>query len=81
LVERRDGGWRITDAGRSALDVMERKPTAPEPSQARVAEPEPSPAINEGDHNGHFRVSRRDHRNLRLVVMAALTASPVQNLT
>jgi hypothetical protein len=45
LVERRDGGWRITEAGRSALDVMERKPAAPEPSQAQVAEPEPSPAM------------------------------------
>jgi hypothetical protein len=41
LVERRDGGWRITKAGRSALALME-KPTGP---QAQIAAPEPSPAI------------------------------------
>jgi ribosomal protein S19E (S16A) len=28
LVERQDGGWRITDAGRSALDLMESKAAA-----------------------------------------------------
>jgi hypothetical protein len=44
LVERRDGGWRITDAGRSALDLMERKPAASESPQ--VAASEPSPAIS-----------------------------------
>jgi hypothetical protein len=44
LVERKDGGWRITDAGRSALDLME-KSAAPEVSLAQVAPPEPSPAI------------------------------------
>lgn len=43
LVERRDGGWRITDAGRSALDLME-KPGTAEPL-AQVTAPEPSPAI------------------------------------
>lgn len=42
LVERRDGGWYITDAGRSALDLME-KPGASELPQ--VAAPEPSLAI------------------------------------
>jgi hypothetical protein len=44
LVERRDGGWRITDAGRSVLDLMKR-PAASAPPQAQVAAPEPSPAI------------------------------------
>ena len=34
LVERVDGGWRITDAGRSALDLMERRPSAPELPEA-----------------------------------------------
>ncbi|XIA64358.1 hypothetical protein ACFIOY_36705 [Bradyrhizobium sp. TZ2] len=43
LVELQDGGWRITDAGRSALDLMKRKPAAPPPAQ--IATPEPSPAI------------------------------------
>ena len=50
LVERRDGGWRITDAGRSALELMERKPAASELPQ--VAAPEPSPAI---PHPAKFR--------------------------
>ena len=44
LVERREGGWRITDAGRSALELME-KPAAPEVPLAQVVPPEPSPAI------------------------------------
>jgi hypothetical protein len=45
LVERRDGGWRLTDAGRSALELMERKPAAPEVSQVAAPEPSPAPAI------------------------------------
>jgi hypothetical protein len=45
LVERRDGGWRITDVGRSALELMESKPAAPELPPAQIATPEPSPAI------------------------------------
>jgi hypothetical protein len=43
LIERRDGGWRITDAGRSALDLMERTPAA-DPAQTQITPPEPSPA-------------------------------------
>ena len=38
LIERRDGGWRITDAGRSALELMESRATAPAPPQAQIAE-------------------------------------------
>jgi hypothetical protein len=45
LVERQDGGWRITEAGRSALDLMERKPAAPHVPSAQIATPESSPAI------------------------------------
>ena len=45
LVERLDGGWRITEAGRSALDLMERKTATPEAPQAQITAPEPSPAI------------------------------------
>jgi hypothetical protein len=44
LIERRDGGWRITDAGRSALDLMEKKPATPEAVQAQITPPEPLPA-------------------------------------
>jgi hypothetical protein len=42
LVERLDGGWRITEAGRSALDLMDRKPAS---LQAQITAPEPSPEI------------------------------------
>lgn len=45
LVERRDGGWRITDAGRSALDLMESKPADSEADQAQKMPSEPSRAI------------------------------------
>lgn len=46
LVERQDGGWRITDAGRSALDVMEKTPVAlEESSQVQIAPSELSPAL------------------------------------
>jgi hypothetical protein len=45
LIERLDGGWRITEAGRSALDLMERKPATPESPQAQIIAPEPSPTI------------------------------------
>jgi len=55
LVERRDGGWRMTDAGRSALDLME-KP-GPELLQAQVTAPEPSPAI---PHPASLIVSQPD---------------------
>jgi hypothetical protein len=61
LVERRDGGWRITDAGRSALDLMERKPAAPEVRQAQVTEPEPSPAI---PHPASLIVAGPDRRRI-----------------
>ncbi|MBR1187407.1 hypothetical protein JQ558_00885 [Bradyrhizobium sp. AUGA SZCCT0160] len=60
LVERRDGGWRITDAGRAALDVME-KPAAPEVSPAQVAAPEPSPAI---PHPASLVVAGPDRRRM-----------------
>src|SRR5438445_12562262 len=45
LVERLDGGWRITEAGRPALALMERKPATPESPQAHITAPESSPAI------------------------------------
>jgi hypothetical protein len=45
LLERLDGGWRITDAGRSAADLMERTPATTESLQAQITAPEPSPAI------------------------------------
>lgn len=40
LVDRLDGGWRITDKGRAVLEMMEARP-ASEPPQA----PEPIPGF------------------------------------
>ena len=45
LIERRDGGWRMTEVGRSALDLLERKPATPESQQVQITAPEPSPAV------------------------------------
>ena len=60
LVERREGGWRITDAGRSALDRME-KPAASEVPLAQVVSPEPSPAI---PHPASLVVTGSDRRRM-----------------
>lgn len=38
LVERTSGGWKITSKGRAALEFMEARPAAPEPSRASVVE-------------------------------------------
>ena len=38
LVERRTDGWCITEAGRSALELMECRTTAPEPLKAQATE-------------------------------------------
>ena len=46
LVERRPDGWRITDAGRSALLLMETNPAAAEVSPTRIAATEAPPAIS-----------------------------------
>jgi len=40
LIERRDRGWAITDAGRAALDFMEAWPP-----QSQITAPEPPSAI------------------------------------
>lgn len=67
LIERLDGGWRITDAGRSALDLMERKPVTPESPQAQITAPEPPPAIAQPASlvvagPGRRRIERRGRR-------------------
>jgi hypothetical protein len=45
LIERLNGGWRVTDKGRSVLDLMEARPGANEPQrveEVRPAPPEPA---------------------------------------
>ncbi|GLR89016.1 hypothetical protein [Bradyrhizobium iriomotense] len=45
LVERLNGGWRITEKGRAVLELMEARPSEAEPErQASDAEPSPPAA-------------------------------------
>ena len=46
LIERLNGGWRITDKGRAILGVMEARHQAPEPATeaAHVDAPHPAPS-------------------------------------
>lgn len=70
LVDRIDGGWRITDKGRSVLELMEAR-TAPEASPAPVEElAEPLPIQINGSapaslalRNQRRQVRRRQRRN------------------
>ncbi|MDH2406692.1 hypothetical protein QCM77_43690 [Bradyrhizobium sp. SSUT18] len=41
LIERLNGGWRITDNGRAVLDMMEARPCDPEPANTET-QPEAS---------------------------------------
>ncbi|TYO64258.1 hypothetical protein FXV83_23090 [Bradyrhizobium hipponense] len=44
LIERLNGGWRITDDGRAVLDIMEARACDPEPANKNMpAEPSPAP--------------------------------------
>jgi hypothetical protein len=44
LVERLNGGWRITEKGRGLLEFMEAQPGEPDPArELPVAEPLPAP--------------------------------------
>src|SRR3954447_13434821 len=38
LVERRNGGWRITEDGRAVLEFMETRPAAPQPIQGPLVD-------------------------------------------
>jgi len=62
LVERRDGGWRITSAGRTVVDMMETKQTAPEPPQAQSTVPERWPIVAPSEG---FVVTRPNRRRLQ----------------
>ena len=42
LVERLNGGWRITEKGRDALELMEARPAEMRPESAASAEPSTS---------------------------------------
>lgn len=66
LIERRNGGWRVTDKGRSVLDFMEARPGANEPQrveEVRPAPPEPAvPALRFPAESGRRRRERLQRR-------------------
>ena len=43
LIERMNGGWRITDKGRAVLDVMEARHPAPQTAHVDASHPATSP--------------------------------------
>jgi hypothetical protein len=75
LVDRLDGGWRITDKGRAVLEMMEARP-ASEPPQA----PEPIPGFfRQTDGNSlALRNQRRQKRRRLRRAAAAKRASSMQ---
>ena len=61
LVERLNGGWRITEKGRGWLEFMEAQPGEPDPaSEPPVAEPLPAPRLHDSARLG--RAQRRQRR-------------------
>ncbi|TYL96654.1 hypothetical protein FXB40_11490 [Bradyrhizobium rifense] len=70
LVERRNGGWRITENGRAVLEFMEARPAAPEPIQApRVEETTAAmvaamqvPPLRQAVDRAKWRRERRERR-------------------
>ncbi|MGY4513158.1 hypothetical protein ACVIN2_006612 [Bradyrhizobium sp. USDA 3650] len=69
LIDRTNGGWRITDKGRAVLDLMEARPDqAPIAAQQPPSEPELAPAIQRHipAERGRGRLAaRRRRRNAR----------------
>ena len=73
LIERMNGGWRITDKGRAALEFMEARPTAPQvptstdmaaPAQPKAITARP-PAVEAGRRQHERRQRRRWARKRR----------------
>lgn len=66
LIERRNGGWRVTDKGRSVLDLMEVRPSANEPQRVQEVRPAPTepavPALRFRAESGRHRRERLQRR-------------------
>lgn len=58
LVERRDGGWRITEKGNAILELMEQRPPIAETPEATRAEEPPSPVSNAAPTKPSFKLNR-----------------------
>jgi hypothetical protein len=46
LIERMNDGWRVTDKGRSVLEIMEARPAAELPAVRAVEEPTPATTLS-----------------------------------
>lgn len=64
LIERMNGGWRITQKGRAVLEFMEARPSRPEPAKdapecsTRAA---PLPVLARSGRRGRRQRRRSDH--------------------
>jgi hypothetical protein len=80
LVERLDGGWRITDKGRKVLETMEARPVSELPSAHEASPPEPVQSLGHQVDANFFtlrNLRRQARRRLRRAA-AAKRSSPAQ---
>jgi hypothetical protein len=65
LVDRLNGGWRITDKGRGVLEFMEARPRAPEPQGDEVGSTSVRPAAHPPQYPTKAGSNRRERRQRR----------------
>lgn len=64
LIERMNGGWRITQKGRAALEFMEARPSRPEPAKdppEYCSPAAPLPVLARSGRRGRRQRRRSDH--------------------
>lgn len=64
LIERMNGGWRITQKGRAVLEFMEARPSCPEPAKdpPEFSSPAaPLPVLARSGRRGRRQRRRSDH--------------------
>lgn len=64
LIERMNGGWRITQKGRAALEFMEARPSRPEPAKdppEYCSPAAPLPELARSGRRGRRQRRRSDH--------------------
>lgn len=64
LIERMNGGWRITQKGRAAVEFMEARPSRPEPAKdppEYCSPAAPLPVLARSGRRGRRQRRRSDH--------------------
>ncbi|WP_091898664.1 hypothetical protein [Bradyrhizobium sp. Rc2d] len=74
LVERLNGGWRITQKGRAVLELMEGRPRDPEPAAEETPSDRPGPATPASRLPAQRGRRRRDHRQRRRIAREGVRA-------